>query len=130
MTLIKVGDPVRVLSNHPYRRTPEGGHRAVVTNVARKYATATYKIGPEAHHERTIEFEIATGLERGSTGTYSTRVQTLEQVELRDRRASAENTLRRIGLQFTASGHRDRLTLEQIEALAEVAKSFTTDPEI
>ena len=124
MTPIKPRDEVRVLSNHPYRRTPEGGYRGTVTNVARKYATATYRIGTESHHERTIEFEIATGLERGSVGNYGTYVRTPEQVEMETRRRDAIALLLVHKIRLEPAGH--GLSLEQIEALAEVAKTFTT----
>jgi hypothetical protein len=124
MTPIKEGDEVRVISGHPYRRTPPGGHRATVTNVARKYATAVYTIGLESHHERTIEFEIATGLERGSTGNYGTHVWTPEQIDSRDRLDAAKAVLKNAGFEVRL-GHRP--SGELIEALAEVAKTFGKD---
>lgn len=116
MSTIKVGDPVRVYLN---TRHDQGE----VVKVGR--ILATIQVG-----NRTYEFRLDTQRFTGRQVGSGTYFRTMEQVALEERRASAENALHRIGLQFTASGHRDRLTLEQIEALAEVAKSTTTDPEI
>ena len=125
MDTIKVGDQVRIIGSNLYRKSPEAGHRATVIKVGRKYATATYTRMRTAHPAgevtETIEFDITTGREKGSTSNYGARVETPEQVELRARQSAAEDVLstRKIRLDF---GH--GLTLEQIEALAEVVKTW------
>jgi len=53
----------------------------------------------------------------------------LDEVALMQRRSAAIGALRAIGLSFTSSGYQDRLTLDQIEALAEVARTFTETTE-
>jgi hypothetical protein len=129
MTPIKAGDEVRVIVRNPHRKTPEGGYRATVTKVARKYATAAYEVitqdwhGKDVTTPREIEFDIATGKERGSEGNYGTEVISVDEAARRIRSAAALTILRerKIRLEY---GH--GFTLEQIEALAEVAKTFTT----
>lgn len=120
MTGIKVGDEVRVFPGcwRPGYPAPDEGYPATVTKVGRRYATAQYAHG-------TAEFDIATGRERGAQGNYCTHVESVQQAEQDARRRRAEDALRSIGLAFTATGHRERLTLEQIEALADLARSFT-----
>ena len=127
MTDTKVGDKLRVIDRSPYRNQPDGGWPATVVKVGRKYATAIYETthtdwrGQETRNERTVEFDMATGREKGSTTNYGLRVETPEQVEQVARKSAAESVLhaRKIRLDF---GH--GLTLEQIEALAEVVKTF------
>ena len=127
MTDIKIGDEVRVIDRSPYHKNPEGGHPATVVKVGRKYATATYETthtdfrGKERRTERAVEFDMATGREKGSNTNYGLRVETPEQAELAARKSAADAALlaRKIRLDF---GH--GLTLEQIEALAEVVKTF------
>ena len=121
MTDITVGAEVRVIG----RGAPDGGYRATVVKVGRKYATATYirqrTAYPAGPVEETFEFDMTTGREKGSTSNYSSRAETPEQVELTARKSAAELVLRdrKIRLDF---GH--GLTLEQIEALAEIVKTF------
>ena len=123
MSDFKVGDEVRVITHTGYRKSPEGGHRATVVKIGRKYGTATYTrhrtAYPPGPVEETIEFDLTTGRERGSTSNYSTRVKTLEEVALDERRAAADKILFDAGVSI-----RHRPTLEQVEALAEVVKTW------
>jgi hypothetical protein len=126
MADIKVGDEVRVLKHrNRYSSFPAEGYAGTVTKIARKYATATYTrqrtAYPAGPVEDTVEFDMQTGRVRDGSTNYDIYVQTAEQYE-RDQRLSAAIaalTARKIQLDF---GH--GLTLEQIEALAEVVKTF------
>jgi len=126
MADIKIGDEVRVLSNNSYHPHPEGGYKATVTKVGRKYATATFPatrkwLGREEQYERPVEFDMTTGIERDGHSSFGYRVRTLAQLEQDERRAAAMATLtaHHIAIDY---GH--RLTLEQIESLAEVVKTW------
>jgi hypothetical protein len=128
---LKPGDEVRVYERNIYRNGPEGGLAARVSKVGRKYATAAYEVvttdwhGEPKRKERTIEFDMETGREKGSQSNYGAYIKTPEQADLDVRQQSAIATLltRKIRLD---SGH--SLTLEQIEALAEVARTFSATP--
>jgi hypothetical protein len=138
VTTIKAGDEVRVFDTSRYRHCPEDGWQAIVTSVARRYATAEFErmesrfgsYGEQVAVKRAIVFDMDTGGERAGKGAsgLNLTVKTPELVALERRRADSEATLRehKIRLDF---GH--RLTLEQIEALAEAARTFTdtTDTE-
>lgn len=126
MANIKVGDEVRVLKHrNRYDSFPEDGYTGTVTKVARVYATATYvrqrTAYPPGPVEETVEFDMQTGRLRGSSTSYGVYVKTAEQYEHDERCSVAESLLasRRIRLDF-----RHGLTLEQIEALAEVVKTW------
>ena len=130
MVDIKVGDEVRVFPPRSRRgaSAPEGGHRGIVTKVARKYATATYEVtqtwlGREETRPVTVEFDMETGYERGSDSQYGYSVRTPGQVELDRRRSAALTALRDRGIEFKP-GREYRITLEQAEALAEVVKTW------
>ena len=113
MKEIREGDEVRIFEH----RAPEGGWAGKVTKVARKYATVEYE-------QATTEFDMGTGIERGYKGnnsTYATRVKTLAEVALDQRRSTASQTLFRAGVSVN---YPHRLSLEQLEALAEVAGTF------
>ena len=125
---IKVGDKVRVIMSRRY------GHGKIwagrVTKVARKYATAEYEVettylnGKPKREKRTIEFDMATGIDRyAHGGTYGDRVRTPAQLEEADRRTGALAALRDHGIEFRP-GRERTLTLKQVEALAEVVKSW------
>lgn len=128
MATISEGDEVRVFNRSRYASTPEGGYQAVVTRVGRKYATAEYQrartdfMGRPTSRAGTVEFDMATGYEKGDEYGNGLRVLTPAQVEADARLTAARAVLREVGVDITA---RSRLTGEQIEALAEVAKSFT-----
>ena len=120
---IKEGDEVRVFLWH--RTDPEGGHRATITKTGRKYATASWEVphGIGKTVPQSIEFDMETGAERngrtrGSGGSY---VRTLEQVALDERRRAAEKALFTAGISINYPA---RFALEQVEALAEVAKTL------
>ena len=124
MADIKPGDEVRVLNTRG--SFPKDGYAGIVTKVARKYATATYirqrTAYPAGPVEETVEFDMQTGQARENyTTSYGIYVLTAEQRE-RDQRREAANTVltaRKIRLDF---GH--GLTLEQVESLAEVVKTW------
>ena len=129
MAYIQPGDEVRVLCRIRRRgqNIPEGGYRATVTKVARKYATATFEenwtnlTGKTEKREREISFDMETGIVRADTeGLY---VRTLEQVERDERRKVALFYVKGAGIEFSFGRERS-LTLEQLEALAEVVKTW------
>ena len=127
MTTIKAGDEVRVFAARP----DDDGKPGIVTRVGRKWATATYEAvlhdwrGNEDRRQREIEFCIADGFERGDQFGNGYRVRTLAQVALDEREAAAVKVLRDAGISLDARRH---FSLDQIEALAEVARTFT-DPQ-
>lgn len=131
MTTFTVGQEVRILSRRSrYSRVPEGGYVGTVVKVGRKYATATYVIVSEGYgdgeqrRERTIEFDIRTGIERGASSSYGDYVKTPEQLEAGKRQAQALATLKAAGFE-TRRGHHP--SPELVEALAEVVRTFTTE---
>ena len=130
MTDIKVGDEVRILKHRTRYDSsfPEDGYTGTVTKVARKYAKATYvrqrTAYPPGPVEETIEFDMETGKVREGTdygSNYNLYVRTAEQHEREQRQSAASAVLfaRKIRLDYSHG-----LTLEQIEALAEVVKSW------
>ena len=121
MTGIKAGDEVRVydVNSAPARRGQhDPGEPGKVVKVGRTLVHIEY-------FHRTETFRIEDGRRNDNYGHQW--FLTLEQAEVKDRRRAAEDALRSVGLQFTSSGRRDSLTLEQIEALAEVARSFSPE---
>ncbi len=121
----QVGGEVRVFDNRDSQgRHPEGGWRGSVTKVARRYATATYRVpaATTGEYERTIEFDMETGRERGSTSSWSLIVKTPEGVERDLRHVRAMATLKQAGLEVRLS-HRAP-GLELAEALAAVVETF------
>ena len=126
MNGIKEGDEVRILTRTRSRHCPEGGHVGHVVKVGRKYATAEYTIpgttmgGEEKHWNRTVEFDMATGYERGAFSTTTCDyVRTPEQAEHDRRRSAALSVLKEHGLERRL-GARDSHSLECLEAIAEV----------
>jgi hypothetical protein len=125
---IKTGDEIRVFI-HRYRRDDD--YRAMVTKVGRKYGTAVYESvrsdhrGDEVRVECSIEFDLETGKERNGreVGAGGSRVLTLEEVALKERREAAGATLLRAGISFYSNAGYN-LTVEQMEALAAVAADF------
>lgn len=120
---IKVGDEVRIVrpgARYHGAGSPEGGWPGRVTRAARKYATAEYDAG---RGTETIEFDMGTGTERGSVNsTYAARVRTPGEMERLARQDRARKTLFKAGV--SVAGDWSRLTLEQWEALAEVAATL------
>lgn len=114
---LKVGDDVRVFDQNGSRMgQPPGGWLGKVVKIGRKYATVEYG-------QRSEMFELATG-RRANDGYGHRRIRTLEQVALEERRRSAVDKLHSHGVELR-TGH--RLSIEQIEALAEVAATFTEE---
>ena len=136
MTSFKPGDEVRVLRSRSHRRgpvPPEGGYRGTVTSVGRKYASAVFEeilthpdSAGERRRDREISFDMETGIVRADTdGWY---VRTPEQLDRDERRKATLFLLGEHGIEIKL-GYANSLTLEQIEALAEVARSFSPAPE-
>ncbi len=119
MLEVKVGDEVRVFDVNGRRAgQPEGGWPGVVASVGRKYFTVDYD---GQHGGRVHEFSLIDGLR--ANDVYGHRhVRTAEQVEAARRRRVA---LALLVAHWVDIQRADRLTLEQLEALAEVAKTFT-----
>jgi len=131
MVDIKVGDEVRVLRHVRYRGddTPRDGQQATVTKVGRKYATAAWTesrvnfSGTGTYQDdRTIEFNMETGDERDSRFGYY--VRTPEQLAAERRRSEVLAIIKDAGLEFRHGYGERRRTLEQLEALAEVVKTW------
>lgn len=125
---VNPGDEVRVIEGRRrYGRSNIWTGR--ITSVARKYATAEYEVdttylnGKPKREKRTIEFDMATGYERYTYGTYGSRVRTPAQLDRAERHAAAVALLKAHHLEF-APGHANSFTLEQVEALAEVVKTW------
>lgn len=131
MAAFTVGQEVRILSRRSrYSNVPEDGYVGTVVKVGRKYATATYVIayegydGDERRSERTIEFDMRTGIERGASFSYGDYVKTPEQLEAGKRQAEALTVLKAAGFE-TRLDHRP--SPELIEALAETVRTFTSE---
>lgn len=128
---LSIGDEVRVLTRR-HTPGPEEGYAGKITRVGRIYAAADYETtrtdwrGEEVTSRHAVEFDMATGVERGASHHYGIVVRTLEQAALARRRRAAEEILRAASVSLMS---RRKFTLEQIEALAEVAATFTTDPD-
>jgi hypothetical protein len=132
MTPIKAGDEVRVFMANPnWKNAPADGWQAEVTKAGRKYATASWvrqstaSIASLGEYTVSAEFDMETGYEKGKSAASHgrCRMRTYEQIALDEREASASAFLRSLGIELS---WQHRFTLEQIEALAEVAKTFTT----
>jgi hypothetical protein len=113
---IKAGDEVRVFDrNGPGHGQPSGGWPGTVTKVGRTLIHVEYGNG------RAEKFRKDTGC---APNAYSSPwIRTPEQVALAERGAAAGAILREHHITL---GYARSLTLEQIEALAEVARTFTT----
>jgi hypothetical protein len=127
MAEFKAGDPVIIFKHRTrYDTFPADGYEAAVIKVGRKYATAAYvrqrAAYPAGPVTETIEFDMETGRERGGTSNYGRYVRTPEQVELDRRLSAAMSVLTNLRIRLER-----KFTLEQIEALAQVARTFA-DP--
>ncbi|MBN6054547.1 hypothetical protein JYK22_21575, partial [Nonomuraea sp. RK-328] len=115
----RVGDEVRVFDVNGARRgQPSGGWVGKVIKVGRKYVTVEY-LG------RTDQFEIDSG-RRANDAYGHRRIKTPEQVALDARWQTALDDLRARRVELR-QGH--KFTLEQVEALAEMARSFASTEE-
>lgn len=129
MASLQKGDEVRVFSRSRYQqRAPEGGWIGSVTRVGRKYATAEYETQDGQGDgvrtsRRTIEFDLASGNERGDRTQNGKCVRTPEQVEDGKRRADALDALKAWDIEFRLGRHHD-VTTEQLEQLAAVVRTW------
>lgn len=119
---LTVGQEVRVFERSLYRKDPEGGYVAQVTYTGRKYANAAYEVDNAPRYStprREIEFDMATGYEKGDQHGNGRRVRTLAQLETDLRLKTAEAVLadHRVELR---PGH--SLSLEQVEAIAAILR--------
>lgn len=124
---IKPGDEVRVFPGRWRRvgKTPEGGYPGTVTGVARKYATAAYTVpyadGTPGGTERTVEFDMQTGRERGQDGTYGALVKTPAMAVRDALQAAALASIKEAGFEIRL-GHRP--SPELIIAVAVAIEAF------
>ena len=129
MADIKAGDEVRVLrTRRGYGLTPpEGGYRATVTRTGRRYATAVFDealAAGQGTREWEISFDMETGIVRADTdGWY---VRTPDELDREERRKMAMFLLGERGIEVKL-GYANSLTLDQIEALAEVVKTWNQE---
>lgn len=116
---LKVGDEVRVFDrNGSHMGQPPGGWPGKVVKIGRKYATVEYG-------SRSDLFDKETG--RRNNDGYR-HLKTPEQVALEEREVHAVKALRSHGIELR---HGHRLSLEQVEALAQVVATFAeTAPEV
>jgi hypothetical protein len=116
MTDINVGDEARVFywRTRLHAENPDGFPGTVI-KVAKKYGTIRLEDGSE------IRFDLGTGFE--SPDTFGRRVRTLAQIEQDERRNEAVSCIGLAGLEFKV-GRQHFLTLEQLEQLAEVIKTW------
>lgn len=128
MSGVQVGDEVRVFSNSRYHPSPDGGWQGTIVKAGRKYATVTfetpasnYRGGPETY-VREVEFDMVSGYEKGDHyGASGLCVKTPARIERDGREEAAVTALRCRKIRLD---HGHGFTLEQIEALAEVARTF------
>lgn len=112
MADIKVGDEVRVFK--PYIRNGQtDGIPGTVVKIGRKLVDIE-------HHGHTEKFRLENGQLAGSSYG-NIYFLTLGEVAERQRRRAAEDVLRERKIRLE-SGH--DLTLEQVEALADLVRSF------
>lgn len=81
MISLHVGDEVRVFSRTRHNPSPEGGWAGNVIKVGRKYATAAYEWQSsfsDGTTRLTVEFDMETGIERGSNTIHTLYVRTPE----------------------------------------------------
>jgi hypothetical protein len=118
---VKVGDEVRVFSVNGKRAgQPEGGWVGEVTRVGRKLIDIKY---PGAYAHSGVETFRLDGQKTNDEYAHES-FQTMEQFAQSERKSTAQAALRDAGLELETRA-RSRLTLEQLEALAEVV---TTHP--
>ena len=118
MTTLKAGDEVRVFDVNGKRvGQPDGGWPGTIVKVGRTLVHVAYR-------SRTETFRIDGGA--SNDGYEHQHFLTMTEAAVRNRHGAARAILRthKIALEY---GH--GLTLDQIEALAEVARTFTETTE-
>ena len=120
MSDYQVGQDVQIFERITGRRDILATHTGHVAKVGRKYGTAEYMV---SGHVRSVEFDLADGKERGFGGDWATTVRTVAQMAEDRRYALALSAVKAAGIEFRFGLER-RLTLRQIEALAEVVKDW------
>ena len=109
MTSIKAGDEVRVFG----RRSDKAGEPGVIVKVGRTLVEVRW-------HGHAEKFRIDTRtVNDGYGGVW---FETPEDTDRRERETAARAVLTAAGIEFRIGR---RFTLDQIEALAEVARTFT-----
>ena len=134
MTDIKVGDEVRILKHrNRHDQFPEDGYTGTVTNVARKYATATYTrqrtAWPAGPVEDTIEFDMQTGKVRDEGRHYGIYIRTAEQYERDQRHSAAIAVLREAGFEVRLGHRPDGELIEKLAATVLEANEAGEDKE-
>ena len=114
MTTIKAGDEVRVFSR---RRGGNDSEPGVIVKVGRTLVEVRW-------HGHVEKFRIDTRIVNDSYG--SVWFETPADTDRRERTTAAQEVLIAAGIELS---YRRRFTLEQIEALAEVARTFTDEKE-
>lgn len=115
---LKVGDEVRVFDVNGKRiGQPEDGWIGTVTKVGRTLVYIEYA-------GRTDKFEMATGT--GPDAYRHRSFLTAQHAADTARRRAAEDSLREFGI-TVAYPKRDHFTTDQLEALADLVRSFTQE---
>jgi hypothetical protein len=111
MSDYKVGDPVTVYASV---RGDSGGQPGEIVKVGRTLVRIRYGRQEQA-------FRMDTQQSNDKQYGYGTYFRTEEQAHEADRESEATTLLREHGIELTLGS---RLTLEQVEALAEVVRSW------
>ena len=126
MAEFKPGTPVVINGRGRFRHER---HEGTVTRVSSKSAWAVFDepwTSPEGvatTREHEVCFDMESGLERGVPEYW---VRTVEQAERDERKREAIYRLNEAGIEFKLGTERF-LTVEQVEALAEVTKGWEAD---
>ena len=115
---LQVGDEVRVLDTNGRRvGQPDGGWIGRVEKVGRTLVTVTY---PGCRPFEGEKFSMEDGYKPNDAYRHR-HIHTVDEVERQARRSAAVTVLREHGVDLS---HRFMRTIEQIEALAEVVKTW------
>jgi hypothetical protein len=115
---LKVGDEVRVLDTNGRRvGQPDGGWIGRVEKVGRTLVTVSY---PGCRPAEGEKFSMTDGCKPNDAYRHR-HIHTVDEVERQARRSAAVAVLRKHGVDLS---HRFMRTIEQIEALAEVVKTW------
>ena len=117
---LKVGDEVRVLDTNGRRvGQPDGGWIGRVEKVGRTLATVSY---PGCRPAEGEKFSMTDGYKPNDAYRHR-HIHTVEEIALSDRRSVAIGVLREHNIELKL-GRANSVTLEQLEALAEVVKTW------